>query len=279
MRLTLADHAGFCFGVRRAINIAFKAVEESKKPIYSLGPLIHNPQEVRRLEEKGIYEASDIGALKEGDTVIIRTHGTSPQVLEELTSKGVNVVNATCPFVVKAQKLAEKLYKDGYQVVIVGEGDHPEVVGILGFTMNDAWVIQRAEDVKCLPSRPRIGVVAQTTQSLDNFKSVVCALVEKTDELKIFNTICHATSQRQASAIELAKKVDIMIVVGGRNSANTTRLASLCRSLGVKTYHIETAEEIDMNWFDNAQEVGVTAGASTPDWVIQDVLNKIRSKV
>lgn len=276
MKVILAENAGFCFGVKRAIKLAFESAKDSDHPIYSLGPLIHNPQQVEFLAQKGIYEISDLELLKPDDILIIRSHGTAPSVLNSAKKKGIKVVDATCPFVVNAQKLAQKLNSEGYQVVIVGEGDHPEVIGLVGFTDNSAWVIDKICAVENFPHRKSIGVIAQTTQSFENFREVVSALLEKCDELRVFNTICHATTQRQESAKELAQKVDIMIVIGGYNSANTNRLTTLCRQY-VPTYHIETAEEIDKSWFNGIETVGVTAGASTPEWIINEVIEKLKS--
>jgi (E)-4-hydroxy-3-methyl-but-2-enyl pyrophosphate reductase len=274
MKVILAENAGFCFGVKRAMKLAFESARSSDLPIYSLGPLIHNPQQVEILSQKGVHEISDLESLKSDDVLIIRSHGTTPSILDFAQAKGLKIVDATCPFVVNAQKLAQELNSEGYQVIIVGEGDHPEVIGIMGFTKNEAWVIDKVSTIQNLSKKNRIGVVAQTTQSFENFREVVSALIEKCDELKVFNTICHATTQRQESAIKLAKRVDLMIVIGGHNSANTNRLTSLCKQY-VTTYHIEIADEIDKSWFDGIEIVGVTAGASTPEWIVDDVIEKL----
>ena len=275
MKIVRAENAGFCFGVKRAMKLAFEATANGSKPIYSLGPLIHNPQQVKFLDQRGVHVISDLDLLNPGDTVIIRSHGTSPAVLKEVKSKNLTIVDATCPFVVKAQKLAQRLAAEKYQVIIVGEGDHPEVIGIMGFAGNEARVVERASDVRDLPAKPRVGVIAQTTQSLNNFREVVGALLEKSNDLKVFNTICHATIHRQESALDIAKKVDLMIVIGGHNSANTSRLASLCAQLGVPTRHIETADELEASWLEGIAAVGVTAGASTPEWIIENIVDRL----
>jgi (E)-4-hydroxy-3-methyl-but-2-enyl pyrophosphate reductase len=277
MKVIRAENAGFCFGVRRAMKLAFEAAANSEKLIYSLGPLIHNPQQVECLAQKGVQVVSDLDSLGPGDTLIIRSHGTGPVVLEEAKAKNLTIVDATCPFVVKAQRLAQRLAAEGYQVVILGEGDHPEVIGIMGFAGNDARVVENATDVHNLPTKKRVGIVAQTTQSFDNFRDVVCALLEKSDELKVFNTICHATTRRQEAALDIARKVNLMIVIGGYNSANTSRLASLCVQSGVPTYHIETAGELEASWLEGMATVGVTAGASTPEWIIEDVIHRLEA--
>jgi len=277
MRILRAENAGFCFGVKRAMKLASEATANSAKPIYSLGPLIHNPQQVRFLTQRGVHVVSDLNSLNPGDTLIIRSHGASPALLEEAKARNLTIVDATCPFVVKAQRLAQRLAAEGYQVVIVGEGDHPEVIGIMGFAGGEAWVVEKASDIPDLPAEPRVGVIAQTTQSLGNFREVVGALLERSDELKVFNTICHATTHRQEAALDIAKKVDLMIVIGGHNSANTSRLASLCAQSGVPTRHIETASELEASWLEGISAVGVTAGASTPEWIIEDVVYKLEA--
>jgi len=275
MKIVRAENAGFCFGVKRAMKLAFEAAENNENPIYSLGPLIHNPQQVQVLAQRGVHVVSDLKSLEPGDTLIIRSHGTSPAVLQAAKAKKLNIVDATCPFVVKAQRLAQHLASEQYQVVIVGEGDHPEVIGIVGFAGNDARVIEKVSDVMELPVKPRVGVIAQTTQSLDNLRDVVSALLEKRDELKVFNTICHATTHRQEAALDIARKVDLMVIIGGHNSANTSRLASLCLQSGVPTRHIETSDELEASWLKNVATIGVTAGASTPEWIIEDVIDRL----
>jgi 4-hydroxy-3-methylbut-2-enyl diphosphate reductase len=257
------------------MKLAFEAAANSTKPIYSLGSLIHNPQQVRFLAQKGVHVVSSPDLLNPGDVLIIRSHGAGPALLEEAKAKNLTIVDATCPFVVKAQQLAQRLAEEGYQVVIVGEGDHPEVIGIMGFAGNEALVVEKASDICDLPAKSRVGVVAQTTQSLDNFREVVGALLEESNELKVFNTICHATTHRQETALDIAKKVDLMIVIGGYNSANTSRLASLCAQSGVPTRHIETSSELEASWLEGIAAVGVTAGASTPEWIVEDVVDRL----
>ena len=275
MEIIRAENAGSCFGVRRAMKLAFEAAARSAVPIYSLGPLIHNPQQVNRLVEKGVHVASDLDVLSPGDTLIIRSHGTSPTVLEKARAKSLVIIDATCPFVVKAQRLAQRLAMERYQVAIVGDGDHPEVIGIMGFAGDEALVIERADDVRDLPTKRRVGVIAQTTQSLTNFREVVSALLGKSDELKVFNTICHATTRQQEAALSISARADVMIVIGGHNSANTNRLAFLCAQSGVPTHHIETVGELEPSWLEGIAAAGVTAGASTPEWIIEEVIDRL----
>ncbi len=275
MEIMLADKAGFCFGVKRAINTAFKTA--AKGNVYCLGPLIHNPQEVERLRRAGVRTVEDFSSLKPGDHLIIRSHGVPPRVVAQARDQGLVIIDLTCPFVSKAQRDAESLHAEKYQVVVIGEKKHPEVQSILGYAGDNAVVIETVNDVEGLKLEPRLGVVAQTTQSYGNFSEIVLTLLRLSKELKVFNTICSSTKERQDSARALAGQVDLMLVVGGRNSANTSRLVSVCAQEGKPTYHIEVADEIQPAWLEGIARVGVTAGASTPDWVLADVLNKLKS--
>jgi len=274
MEVLLADKAGFCFGVKRAIATAFKAA--SRGNVYCLGPLIHNPQEVERLRRAGVQTIEDFSSLKSGDFLIIRSHGVPPRVLAEARDKGFSIIDLTCPFVGKAQRDAEALHKEGYQVVVVGEKKHPEVQSILGYAGDNSVVIETVKDIGGMSLEPRLGVVAQTTQSYGNFSEIVLNLLRLSKELKVFNTICNSTKERQDAARDLARQVDVMLVVGGRNSANTSRLVSVCQNEGKPTHHLEVADEIMPEWLEGAAKVGVTAGASTPDWVLEDVLKKLQ---
>ncbi|MDA8098159.1 MAG: 4-hydroxy-3-methylbut-2-enyl diphosphate reductase [Nitrospiraceae bacterium] len=275
MQIILADKAGFCFGVQRAINTAFKAGGEGK--VHCLGPLIHNPQEVARLRDAGVDTVNDFSGLPAGDSLIIRSHGVPPDILLRAREKGLNIIDLTCPFVAKAQKHAESLSKEGYQVVVVGEKQHPEVQSIVGYAGENAVIIETPDEIETMRFAGKIGVVAQTTQSYGNFSEIVLRLLRLSKELKVFNTICSSTKERQDAAKVLASQVDVMIVVGGRNSANTGRLVSLCRESGKPTYHVEVADELLPEWFSGAERVGVTAGASTPGWVIEAILARLRT--
>ena len=273
MEIYLADKAGFCFGVKRAISTAFDAAD--KGHVYCLGPLIHNPQEVERLRHAGVMTVEDFSSLKPGDFLIIRSHGVPPRILAQAQEKGLRIINLTCPFVSKAQRDAEALRREGYQVVVVGEKKHPEVQSILGYAGDNAVVVETVEEAKNLKLQSRLGIVAQTTQSYGNFSEIVLTLLGLSKELKVFNTICNSTKERQDAARHLAGQVDVMLVVGGRNSANTSRLVSVCKKEGKPTYHIEVADEIQPEWLEGVASIGVTAGASTPDWVVEGVLKRL----
>jgi (E)-4-hydroxy-3-methyl-but-2-enyl pyrophosphate reductase len=275
MEVILADKAGFCFGVQRAISTAFKAA--GKGNVYCLGPLIHNPQEVTRLRDAGVKTVEDFSGLRSGDSLIIRSHGVPPAVLASAREMGLTIIDLTCPFVAKAQQHAQSLSREGYRVVVVGEKKHPEVQSILGYAGENSVVVEQPEDIDQLSLQGRLGVVAQTTQSYGNFSEIVLRLLRLSNELKVFNTICSSTKERQDATRVLASQVDVMIVVGGRNSANTSRLVSLSREAGKPTYHVEVVDEIRSEWLTGARTVGVTAGASTPGWVIDAVVERLKA--
>jgi len=274
MEIIVAKTAGFCFGVKRAIDIAFKIAKEKRKGVYTLGPIIHNPQVVEKLKEKGIIPIKDIKSKKDIKALIIRTHGIPLYLLKKIASLGCHIIDTTCPFVKKAQHYAKLLREEGYQVVILGEKDHPEVKGLMSFASGDVIVVDGKNPLPKLKSK--VGIVVQTTQPLEALKKVLCDAIEYSKEIKVYNTICNSTALRLNETEEMAHKVNVMIVVGGKNSANTTQLARLCRSLSVPTYHIETSSEINEEWFRGAKKVGITAGASTPKWIIKEVEEKIR---
>ena len=274
MKISLAEHRGFCYGVKRAVKMAEDCREMEKAR--TLGPIIHNPQVVKKLEKDGIIMADSLSEINEG-TVIIRSHGVGPTIYNEAKAKNLNIVDATCPHVKKAQMAAHKLLEEGYNIIIIGEEEHPEVQSIFEWAEGKATVIQTVAQAINYTAQGKIGIVAQTTFSAKAFQEIVSVLIMKATEIKIERTICNATAQRQESAIALAKQVELMLVVGGKNSANTGRLAELCKEVCDKCYHIETVEEMKAEWFEGIAHVGVTAGASTPDWVINEVcqcLNK-----
>lgn len=275
IEIKIASKAGYCYGVERALKMATEAISTQLKPIYTLGPIIHNPLVVAQFQEKGVLPVNDTASLTKG-TIIIRTHGVGPKIISQARQQGLNIVDATCPFVAKAQQRASQLHADGYQVVIIGEKEHPEVAGILAYTDGNALIVEHEEDLKAVKKRAKIGVVVQTTQSEEKLSSFVARLALKANELKVFNTICNATALRQQAAYKLAQEVELMIVVGGKNSANTTRLAQICCQAGARTFHVETAAELEEDWFKNVKTVGITSGASTPDFLLAEVVARVR---
>lgn len=273
MKVILAKQAGFCFGVKRATHLAFEAAGKDQNT-YTLGPIIHSPQVVGKLETLGIRALDTLDGMECG-TIIIRSHGVELKDITAAQQKNLTIVDATCPFVKKAQDHVKDLSEEGYGVVVVGDADHPEVQSIVSYGGEKVYVVASDEDVKKLPKMKKIGVVAQTTQSFENLKSVVGECLLRGGEIRVYNTICDATAVRQEEAKELAGQVDCMLVVGGFNSANTHRLLEVCAEIQPRTYHIETAAEINPAWFEGAETVGVTAGASTPKWIIDEVMKKV----
>jgi 4-hydroxy-3-methylbut-2-enyl diphosphate reductase len=275
MDIIVARHAGFCFGVKRALDLVREATQSGPGPIQTLGPLIHNPQVVARLAGEGVRPIADLGEAR-GGTVVIPSHGAGADVAERAQAAGLAVLDATCPLVAEAQTHARRLAEEGYRVVILGDPGHPEVVGLARHAGPDAVVVESEAAALVLPRMARVGLVCQTTQTLDRLRAVASILLEKASELRVFNTICGATAQRQQSALDMAHTVEVVVVVGGRNSANTNRLTQICTDAGVETHHVETPEELDPRWFRGRRRVGVTAGASTPQWLIDGVVEALR---
>lgn len=275
MKVVVAENAGFCFGVKRAVKMAFDAAKSEPGEVHSLGPLIHNPQVVTRLAEKGVARVEGLEEI-DGGAVILRSHGvSSPHVVDDALEKGLKVIDATCPFVTNAQRYAKQLVDEGYQVVMVGDRNHPETKSVAGHAGGEILITESFEEIKKYLnkfSKKRIGIISQTTQTFETFSQLVVKCLQICEEVKVFNTICYATEDRQTEAQEMAGTVDAFVVVGGKNSANTTHLAEICREKGVRVFHVETADEIEEEWFLGVEKVGVTAGASTPDWLIRDVV-------
>jgi 4-hydroxy-3-methylbut-2-enyl diphosphate reductase len=274
MKTIRSRYAGACYGVERALSLVDEAVSQSQGQsqgqgqgqvaVRTLGPLIHNPQVVAELRSRGVEQADSLEQIK-GGTVVIRSHGVAPDVILSARQRGLAVVDATCPHVSKAQQAASKLREQGYSVLVVGEPGHPEVEAIKAYAGEGALVVQEPSDLPEQLASNRIGVVVQTTQALSALDAIVDALRQRGITAKVCNTICFATRQRQEAANELAGSVDVMLVVGGRNSGNTTRLAEICSAVCPRTHHIESAAELDATMLADADTVGITAGASTPE--------------
>ncbi len=273
MEIYITKGAGFCFGVKRAVDMAFRTAERSVKRVATLGPIIHNPQVVEKLCQAGVKPLE--GVSEDVDILIVRTHGITAELYESLREAKLELIDATCPFVKKAQRYAKLLRDEGYQVLILGDKDHPEVKGILSYAGENAVVVRDAEDVPSLNSR--VGIVVQTTQPVEALKRLLDRVIQTVKEVKVYNTICNSTALRLKETEAMTKRVDIMLVVGGRNSANTKQLVTLCNDCGVRTYHVETADDLVAEWFDGVKKVGITAGASTPDWIINDIVKKIKA--
>ena len=277
MKVKLASNYGFCFGVKRAIKIA-----EDYKNSSTMGPLIHNQDEINRLRNDfnvGLY--TNLSDVKDHDTVIIRTHGIPKDDLKNLRAQKAKIINATCPFVTTPQQIVKKMSKEGYSILIFGDADHPEVKGVqsYGEDQNDVHIILEPSDIENLVFKNnKIATVAQTTKKKEKYLEIVNALILKNKEVRVFNTICDATFENQDAARDLSKEVDVMIVIGGKNSSNTKQLHSICLENCVDSYLIENETELDNTWFLNKKLCGITAGASTPDWIIQEVVKKVESQ-
>jgi len=278
MEVVIAEHAGFCFGVKRAVKMAFDAVGNGAKKVHTLGPLIHNPQVVGRLAEAGAKKVDTLDEIDEG-IVILRSHGvSSPQVIADAEAAGLTAIDATCPFVTNAQRFARQLVDEGYQVVMVGDRRHPETLSVVGHAGGEILVTEDFAEIKKWLNRfskKRVGIISQTTQTFKQFSEIVAQCLQICEEVKVFNTICYATEERQDAAKKIAIDVQTMVVVGGRNSANTNHLADICREEGIPVHHVETADELEEEWFVGIEKAGVTAGASTPDWIIRDVVDRL----
>lgn len=275
MNVIIAKNAGFCFGVKRAVENAYKIKTNTNTNIYSLGELIHNPQVVNDLSSKGIKPIDNLDLLNKGDSVIIRTHGVSKEVYDILKEKQINIIDMTCPFVKKVQNIVYRYYNKGYTIIIVGDIKHPEVVGVNGWCNNTAYVVNSLEDINRIPKLKKACAVAQTTIIEKTWNDILNVLRNKVEELIFFNTICDATQKRQMSADELSKTVDFMIVIGGKKSSNTQKLKKICEQNCKNTIQIESADELSYDIIKNYETIGITAGASTPDFLISDVVDKI----
>ena len=276
MEVLLANEYGFCFGVERAVEMVEDALGVGA-PVRTLGPLIHNTQEMQRLECEGVATVQEPSQVSKDEIAVIRAHGVTPLVQLELEKRAAQVVDATCPFVTRVQRLAERAAKDGRHVVVAGNPDHPEMIGVVGYAPDNTFVVRDAEDVANLPALHEPLVVSQTTLKLQTFLEVAEAVRAKADaEPQVVNTICSATRDRQDAARALAGLVDVFYIIGGKHSSNSIKLLAVCKEQCAKSFLIETQDEIDAADMNGAKRVGVTAGASTPNWLIDQVVTRLR---
>ena len=273
MKIELAENYGFCFGVKRAIKIAEENTNAS-----TYGPLIHNSKEIERLDKDfkvGLIE--DFKSFKPGEKAIVRTHGIVKDELRELKASGVDVVDATCPFVTKPQEIAQEMSEAGYDVLIFGDDTHPEIKGVKSYATHGAIVINNIFDLVNLKFRDKIALIAQTTRKVEDYMEIANYLIPRHKEVRVFNTICNATFENQEAVRKLSSKADVMIIIGGKNSSNTKQLSSISHDYCANSHHIEDSDDIDYSWFENKKYCGVSAGASTPDWIIQNVVDAIKN--
>ncbi len=275
MKVLVAEKCGFCHGVRNAIRMAEKTIEQ-ESVVYSLGPIIHNRDEVEKLAKSGLKTVSTIDEIKKG-TVLIRSHGAAPEQIDRLKKKGLHIVDATCILVKKVQQLASQLEQDGYTVVIIGDENHPEVQAVKGCA-KDVIVVAGVSDLHKLPDNAKLGILCQTTHSPEYFGTVLGAIAQRNfNEMKVINTLCREAIKRQESAVRLCREVDIMFVLGGLESANTRRLADLCKEVNDCTFHLQNWGELDKELLVGKKTVGITAGASTPDWIVDEFVRNLEA--
>ncbi|MFH1366758.1 MAG: 4-hydroxy-3-methylbut-2-enyl diphosphate reductase [Patescibacteria group bacterium] len=269
-KILFAQKYGFCFGVKRAVE----ALEKNKGKAYTLGPIIHNPLLVKAYKNRGIFPINDLDKIPPGTKVYIRAHGVANKIIKKGVKAGIDFVDLTCPFVKKSQILAHSLENKGYKVVIIGKKNHPEIMAIAG-NLKSPMVISGLKEIKKIKNIKRLGIVCQTTSNIEKTAEIVTTIKKINPSAVIFNTVCQATKERQAAAVTLAKKTDLVIVVGGKNSSNTKKLKEICSNY-TPTYQIEDEKSLKEKWFTNKKIIGLTAGASTPDWIIRKVFDIIK---
>jgi 4-hydroxy-3-methylbut-2-enyl diphosphate reductase len=272
----IAKTAGFCWGVRRTVDKVLEVADQRHGgPVVTLGPIIHNPQAVARFREKGVGTVNAVGEVADGTTVVVRTHGAVREEMERAEGRDLEVVDGTCPYVKYPQAVAQRLSREGYHVVIVGDANHAEIKGVMSYVEGPCTVVKPGGPIPAIDAN-KVAVIAQTTCIGADFERVVGALALRNKEVRAVNTICNDTEERQADARSLAAQVDAVVVVGGKNSANTRHLAEICRDIQPRTWHVETEAELDPQWFRGCTVVGLSAGASTPDWVVEGVAAWLR---
>jgi 4-hydroxy-3-methylbut-2-enyl diphosphate reductase len=272
IEIVKTKHIGFCFGVNRAVRTVLKEAERRGGKIYTLGPLLHNPQMVEMLKDKGVEPIDDVFKLKNG-VVAFRSHGIRKDEKEYIISQGLDFIDTTCPFVKRVRKHALYLHRNGYRVVIAGDASHPEVISVLSYLDDDGMVLNSSYSIEA----KKIGVVSQTTLDQETLAEVVSSLAGAAGELRVYNTICESTNIRRLEALDLAKRVEAMLIVGGKNSSNTTKLHAVAKRVLPQTYHIETEDEVLPEWFEGIRRIGIAGGASTPHSIIEKVERRVKN--
>lgn len=270
MKITVAKEAGFCFGVKRALDMTMSASEKGTK-LQTFGELIHNSQVVEKLNEKGVFAIDQLNDFN-GDALIVRSHGIGKHFYDEVARLNIPIIDGTCPYVKKIHNIVNEYSEKGYSIIIVGDALHPEVIGIAGWSSTQVYTADTASQALDIPNLQKACVVSQTTITQAKWESVMEILTEKIDNLLAFNTICSATQKRQVAADALSAESDLMLIVGGKHSSNTIKLYEVCRKNCKNSYHIETSEELRVLNFENCDKIGITAGASTPDWIINEII-------
>ncbi|MGM0483193.1 MAG: 4-hydroxy-3-methylbut-2-enyl diphosphate reductase [Candidatus Krumholzibacteriota bacterium] len=277
IEILVSPYTGYCFGVKRAMSLLEEGLNRnSGNPVYSAGDIIHNPQAIEQLRSRGVENVKELSDLREGDTFVIRAHGVHPSIIDEVKKKSLKLIDTTCPFVKRSQKYVKILSAENRDIIIIGDRDHPEVKGLSGHAGEKPFIINSLMEAQRLPALSRAGVVIQTTFSARESEAIITELRNRIPDLKVFNTICKATAKRRKATMDIARKVDLMLVVGGKGSSNTKRLHYMCLDNNILSRHIETADEIEESWFTGIKRVGLTTGTSTPDWVLTEVKKKLR---
>jgi 4-hydroxy-3-methylbut-2-enyl diphosphate reductase len=276
MEVRIARTAGFCWGVRRTVDKVMEVADQAHGPVVTLGPVIHNPQAVERMRGKGVGTVNAIAEVGDGTTVVVRTHGAERSEMDAARARGLATVDGTCPYVKFPQSVAQRLSRDGWHVVVVGDEKHAEVKGVVSWAEGPCTVVKPGAAIPAIEAK-KVAVIAQTTCIGADFARVVGELALRHQEVRAVNTICNDTEERQADARSLAREVDAVVVVGGKNSANTRHLAEICREIQPRTWHVETEQELEAAWFAGCRTVGISAGASTPDWVVEGVAARLRA--
>ncbi|MEK6674233.1 MAG: 4-hydroxy-3-methylbut-2-enyl diphosphate reductase [Planctomycetota bacterium] len=279
MKVKLASSRGFCFGVEDAVALAQSAVsQQGPGQVVALGPVVHNNDVVRKLELAGLNQSGDLETIDPSQTVLIRSHGVTPTTMQRIQDRGLNVVDATCVLVRKAQNVVKQLHEEGYHVVLIGDPNHPEVKGVVGYAPNVTVVDKGSDFDEVLPYRERLGIVAQTTHAPEHVAEVIAEILKRPyREVKIVNTLCLEVTRRQEAAVVLCDEVDVMFVLGGSHSANTKEVARMCRETGCETYHLESWEEFQPSMIAGKDIAGVTGGASTPEFVIAEFVHNLEA--
>jgi len=276
MEIIIAKDSGLCYGVKRAIQIAKETLSKEKGKVFTLGDLIHNPQVISDLEQQGIRSREDMDELTEG-TVIIRSHGVSPDIYKKIEEKNIKIVDATCPIVKRIQRLVEALAEEEEEIVIVGNKKHPESRGLIGYSQEKGIIVESEEQAQKMPKKKRRAVLVQSTQDMNLFQKVAAALIERTEEIKVFNTICQSTQTRQKSTSELASRVDTLFIIGGKNSSNTNKLYQISKRVLPNTHFIVNSAQITSEMLKGAKKIGLSGGASTPPEAIEEAVARIKS--
>ncbi len=275
LEIICSPHTGYCFGVKRAMGLIEDGLKSHKGNIYSIGDVIHNPQAVDKLRSRGVVPVSSIYKLKSGDTMIIRAHGVQPDIIDKCLSRGIHLIDTTCPFVKRIHNYVTQMSGESRKIIIIGDKKHPEVRGIEGRTQEKAIVTGSVETTLGIDNMEKAGVVIQTTFPREKAKSIIDILKKRVNDLQICDTICEATTLRREATLKLAKEVDMILVVGGKESSNTKRLYQMCLDNNISARFIEISDEINDAWFEGCQKIGLTTGTSTPDWILEEVIDRL----